>query len=106
MHGSGGQSEADPNLTPLLDVVLQLIMFFMITVNFVRELTLEVRLPEAESLVPKNKDDDERELSARKIDKWIYINVDKNGKIMGEKFFKTNAQTRVNIQVFLKAAHK
>ncbi len=27
---------ADPNLVPLLDVVLQLIMFFMITVNFVR----------------------------------------------------------------------
>ena len=26
----------DVNLTPLLDLVLQLIMFFMITVNFVR----------------------------------------------------------------------
>ena len=36
MSASAEGNETDPNLTPLLDVVLQLIMFFMITVNFVR----------------------------------------------------------------------
>jgi biopolymer transport protein ExbD len=30
-----GADRVEPNLTPLLDVILQLIMFFMITVNFV-----------------------------------------------------------------------
>ncbi len=32
----GHHNEAEPNLIPLLDLVFQLIMFFMITVNFVR----------------------------------------------------------------------
>ena len=37
MSGSvDGGGAPDPNLTPLLDLVLQLIMFFMITVNFIR----------------------------------------------------------------------
>ena len=36
MSGSAGHEELDINLTPLLDLVLQLIMFFMITINFVR----------------------------------------------------------------------
>ena len=30
-------SKADPNLTPLLDVVFQLLMFFIMCVNFVAE---------------------------------------------------------------------
>jgi len=34
MSASAEGSETDPNLTPLLDVVLQLIMFFLLTVNF------------------------------------------------------------------------
>src|SRR4051794_560185 len=36
MHASDS-GDAELNLTPLLDVVLQLIMFFLITVNFERE---------------------------------------------------------------------
>jgi biopolymer transport protein ExbD len=37
-HGSSGEGAvSEPNLTPLLDVVLQLLMFFMMCVNFVNE---------------------------------------------------------------------
>ena len=37
-HGPSAEgSNAEPNLTPLLDVVLQLLMFFMMCVNFVTE---------------------------------------------------------------------
>jgi biopolymer transport protein ExbD len=46
-HGPAAQgSSADPNLTPLLDMVLQLLMFFMMCVNFVSEQVSEdVKLP-------------------------------------------------------------
>jgi biopolymer transport protein ExbD len=41
-------SSADLNLTPLLDVVLQLLMFFMINVKFVsEEVTEGVKLPDS-----------------------------------------------------------
>jgi biopolymer transport protein ExbD len=46
--------KADPNLTPLLDVVLQLVMFFMISVNFVAQQfnVQDVKLPKAQSARP------------------------------------------------------
>ena len=53
----------DPNLTPLLDVVLQLIMFFMITVNFVaaeRSSDESMHLPVVQSTVPRLKDDKDK----------------------------------------------
>src|SRR5262245_9157812 len=83
MHG--GYSEADPNLTPLLDVVLQLIMFFMITVNFVatEHLNKDIRLPVAQALIPKDKEDQEREKNEEKIDGYIYINPNAKNEIIG-----------------------
>jgi biopolymer transport protein ExbD len=85
MHGGGGTSEADPNLTPLLDVVLQLIMFFMITVNFVstEHLNRDIRLPVAQALVPKDKEDEEREKQKDKIDGYIYVNLNAKNEIVG-----------------------
>src|SRR5947209_9829151 len=51
-------SSAEPNLTPLLDVVLQLLMFFMMCVNFVTEQVNEdVKLPESQSAMPMDKAD-------------------------------------------------
>lgn len=56
-HGTGGPSPAEPNLTPLLDVVLQLLMFFMMCVNFVTEQVNEdVKLPDSQSAKPMMKD--------------------------------------------------
>jgi biopolymer transport protein ExbD len=50
-HGPAAEgSSAEPNLTPLLDVVLQLLMFFMMCVNFVTEqVNEEIKLPKSES---------------------------------------------------------
>ena len=47
-------SRDDPeiNLTSLIDVVLLLLVFFMITTSFVRESKLGIRLPEASSVAP------------------------------------------------------
>lgn len=73
MHG--GDDVADPNLTPLLDVVLQLIMFFMITVNFVRtdQINEEVTLPVAQAAVPMD----------QAAEDWIFLNMNKEGKLVG-----------------------
>jgi len=56
-HGPAGEGRiAEPNLTPLLDVVLQLLMFFMMCVNFVTEQVSEdIRLPESTSARPMDK---------------------------------------------------
>jgi len=56
-HGPASEgSSAEPNLTPLLDIVLQLLMFFMMCVNFVNEqVTGEVVLPESSSAIPLSK---------------------------------------------------
>jgi biopolymer transport protein ExbD len=56
-HGTGGAISAEPNLTPLLDVVLQLLMFFMMCVNFVNEqINEDVKLPKSQSAKPMMKD--------------------------------------------------
>ncbi len=60
-HGPSSEgSVAEPNLTPLLDIVLQLLMFFMMCVNFVQEqITGEVELPESQSAIPLSKGETE-----------------------------------------------
>src|SRR5581483_7533469 len=73
MHGGG--DDADPNLVPLLDLVFQLIMFFMITVNFVSadQINEEVLLPVAQYAVPLD----------NSAESWIYLNLNKEGKLVG-----------------------
>lgn len=43
------QDEPSINLTPLIDVVFLLLIFFMVTTTFSRETRLQVNLPEAEA---------------------------------------------------------
>ena len=43
------RSSLVPNLTPLIDIVFLLLIFFMLTSHFVRDDALNVQLPEAES---------------------------------------------------------
>lgn len=42
------RDEPDINLTSLIDVVLLLLVFFMVTTSFVRESQIAIRLPEAD----------------------------------------------------------
>jgi biopolymer transport protein ExbD len=41
--------EPDVNLTPLIDVVFLLLIFFMVSTSFVKQSQITIRLPEAES---------------------------------------------------------
>ncbi len=49
---SRSREEPEINLTSLIDVVLLLLVFFMITTSFVRESKIGIRLPEASSTEP------------------------------------------------------
>src|SRR5262245_51734420 len=73
-HDEGGE----PDLTAMLDVVMQLLMYFIMCVNFIEhETTAEVLLPEATQAKPISKDDSD----------VLFMNVDKDGTvlILGEK---------------------
>jgi len=65
----------DVNLTPLLDLVLQLIMFFMVTINFVRadQFDESISLPLATQAVPLQNDAED----------WIFLNLDGEGRLIG-----------------------
>ena len=62
----------EPNLVPLLDLVLQLVMFFMACTNFARENISEaIKLPLAQSARPL----EEEELKQTRL----FLNVEENG---------------------------
>ncbi len=74
-HAIGGAAmKADPNLTPLLDVVLQLVMFFMISVNFVAQQfnVKDVQLPKSQSARPL----DQAETDI------MYLNINSKGQLV------------------------
>ena len=70
-HGS--TEKCEPNLVPLLDMVLQLVMFFMVCANFVMEQVNDtIKLPEAVAAKP---------IGARDPD-TIFLNVNKKGVVL------------------------
>jgi biopolymer transport protein ExbD len=73
-HGpSVENSKADPNLTPLLDLVLQLLMFFMMCVNFVtRQVSKDIVLPVAQSARPMDKS----------FTEVLFLNMDEKGQLI------------------------
>lgn len=52
--GSRREEELDVNLTPLIDVVFLLLIFFMVSTTFIRESAIELTLPEAAEEVREN----------------------------------------------------
>jgi biopolymer transport protein ExbD len=66
MSASTSHDKCEPNLTPMLDMVLQLVMFFMLCANFLmEELNKAVQLPEAVTAKPLDKG----------ISRTIFINL-------------------------------
>lgn len=52
-HSASAEISAEPNLVPLLDLVLQLIMFFMMCANFVMEENDQsIKLPVSQMAMP------------------------------------------------------
>lgn len=83
-HGS----HAEPNLTPILDMVFQLITFFMLVINFkAAALDLNVHLPVVGSAAPVN---------SGKGDLLI-LNVDASGQL------NAYGERRDDVEAFLQA---
>ncbi|MCU7935826.1 MAG: biopolymer transporter ExbD [Candidatus Thiodiazotropha sp. (ex Dulcina madagascariensis)] len=45
------------NLTPLIDIVFLLLVFFMLTAHFIEDQAIDIQLPEAQSSNPSDEDD-------------------------------------------------
>lgn len=52
---STAEEEEGINLTPMLDVVFIMLIFFIVTASFVKEAGIDVTRPEAATAVPKKK---------------------------------------------------
>lgn len=76
-----GEEEVDVNLTPLIDVVFLLLIFFMVSTTFIRESEIELTLPEASAEARENPTDK------------IEIAIDKNGR------YFVNGNALINTQL-------
>ncbi len=72
----GNMERCEPNLTPMLDMVLQLVMFFMLCANFVMEQVNEsIKLPSAIAAKPLD----------RKDERLLFLNVNDKGHVLLSK---------------------
>jgi biopolymer transport protein ExbD len=72
-HGHGGDDSVEPDLTAMLDLVMQLLMYFIMCANFIdQENTAEVLLPVAQMAKPISSDDAD----------VLFVNVDQDGKVL------------------------
>ena len=91
-HGSSEGGKCEPNMTPLLDLVLQLVMFFMICANFVLEQTnAEIKLPDAIS--SKALDPEVRDV--------LFLNIDQNGEVLASATNPDKMTNAIALKSFL-----
>src|SRR4051794_27274587 len=98
MSASTSADKAEPNLTPLLDVVFQLITFFMLVINFSSEnYDARVKLPVAGSARPV--EDGEKAAAEDRL----VLNVDKQGHLLmsGQVLTSTKALQEIKHQADL-----
>jgi biopolymer transport protein ExbD len=68
------KTKAEPNLTPILDMVFQLITFFMLVINFKSAaLDMSLRLPVVGSARP---------VDTKGMEDLVILNITKDGKLM------------------------
>ena len=69
----GGGEGAEPNLTPMLDMVFQLVTFFMLVINFkAASLDLSLKLPVVGSARP---------VDTKGQEELLILNIDLHGKL-------------------------
>ena len=94
MSHAVGELKAEPNLTPLLDIVFQLITFFMLVINFSQDnYDARIKLPVAGSARPQ---DDADKLN----DERLVLNVDKMGNMIfnGEVLSGEQASGKIRLE--------
>jgi biopolymer transport protein ExbD len=95
----GEEEETEINLTPMLDVVFIMLIFFIVTASFIKEAGIDVRRPEASAVVPKPKANILVAISANN-EIWIdRKNIDKRAvKAAFERLLAENPEGSVVIQ--------
>jgi len=66
------RSGQPPNLTPLIDIVFLLLIFFLLTSNFIKEQRIDIALPQSHSSQKINPDEKALEIRL-KADNSIYL---------------------------------
>ena len=82
---SRSEEEADINLTPMLDVVFIMLIFFIVTSTFVKESGVDVTRPNAETAVPTDASS-------------IQIGITSNNQIYFDKRLVDKRAVRANIE--------
>lgn len=75
--------EVEINLTPLIDVVFLLLIFFMVSTSFTKETRLAITLPEADGLVAEEQ--------AAPVE--VVISAEGSYAVNGERLVKSDANT-------------
>lgn len=97
----GGDLKAEPNLTPLLDVVFQLITFFMLVINFSQDnFDSRVKLPIAGSARPQ---DDATKVAEERL----VLNVDSRGYLLfnGQTLSFDQAASKIKLEAQIARAN-
>ena len=90
------KQEVTINLTPLIDVVFLLLIFFMVTTSFTRETQIQLELPKAD--VEKMQNDPE----------IMEISIDKEGRMFlnGKSLVNSQIETLKNVMTPILANNK
>ncbi|WP_435274431.1 ExbD/TolR family protein [Psychrobium sp. nBUS_13] len=80
--------EAEVDMTPMLDIVFIMLIFFIVTTSFVKEAGFDVNKPQAAQ-------------ATKKPSANIFIAVDKNGRIHMEKRVVDIKRVRANVERML-----
>ena len=84
--------EAEINITPMLDVVFILLIFFIVTTSFVKEFGVDMSRPSNEP--PKTE----------KLSEVIFVKIDDNGQIFVKNRLTDIRAVRANIESGLAAS--
>lgn len=82
---SNGEQESEINLTPMLDIVFIMLIFFIVTTSFVKESGIEVNRPTAQT-------------AERKEHGHIIISIKDNGEIWIDKRAVDIRAVRANVE--------
>ena len=83
------RDESEINITPMLDIVFIMLIFFIVTTSFVKEISLDVNRP---SKTP---------IKEEKRSEVISIRISKEGQIFVQERMVDEAAIRVNIEANL-----
>ncbi len=109
------QDETNIELTPLIDVVFLLLIFFMISTTFTKETKLQINLPEASGEVAENqpqmlevqvsRDSEYAIVTDQDSDGQVLINSNRETLIKALSEYQSNQQLLLVIRADEKAPH-